>query len=186
MTVSRAKYNTQVRSKLSKGYGLRGSHCFERYQPQEDSVPASESYNFKAFVSGIDTAGVVGAERLATLSEESYAAVVNLLPDDSEYAVTNEKDIIESQQLEYHYRAVDFAAPSDEDYEWFESTVKNLPAGKSLIHCAANYRVSAFSSIYAFRNLGWSYTEAKRFISQVWNLEEHTAWNTFVESWIAE
>lgn len=149
-------------------------------------MSVSESYNFKAFASGIDTAGVVGAKRLAKLSEESYVAVVNLLPDESEYAVTNEKEFVESQQIEYHYRPVDFACPGDNDYEWFEATVKNLPAGKALIHCAANYRVSAFSSIYAFRNLGWSAARAKGFIAQVWDLEEHPAWSAFVNAWIKE
>lgn len=149
-------------------------------------MPVNESYNFKEFVSGIDTSGVVGAKRLAALSEESYVAVVNLLPDDSEYAVNNEKEIVEVQQLGYHYRAVDFAAPSVEDYEWFEVTVKSLPKGKSLIHCAANCRVSAFSSIYAFRNLGWTAAEAMRFISEVWDLEEHPVWNVFVESWVTQ
>lgn len=95
------------------------------------------------------------------------------------------KKIIEGQNLNYHYRAVDFASPSEEDYVWFEATVGSLPEGKSLFHCAANYRVSAFSSIYAFRNLNWSEKQAREFISEVWDIEEHPAWNTFVNACIA-
>ena len=149
-------------------------------------MPANESYNFKNFNSDIDTAGVVNEEQLSGLSEEGYVAVLNLLPEDSEYAITNEKKIVESQNIQYHYRAVDFSDPSKQDYEWFESTVKGLPKGTSLFHCAANYRVSAFSSVYAFRNLGWSADQARSFISEIWDINEYPVWNTFVNTWISE
>lgn len=147
-------------------------------------MPANEIYNFKEFTADIDTSGLVSEAQLCSLSGEGYVAVVNLLPDDSEYAIENERSIIESQGIEYHYRPVDFAAPSESDFKWFEATVQNLPRGTSLIHCAANYRVSAFSAIYAYRNLGWSAQEAYSFIADIWDLAEHSVWGNFVGQWV--
>ena len=43
-----------------------------------------------------------------------------------------------------------------------------LPASKTLIHCAANFRVTAFYSLYAMKHLGWSEAQAAEFRASVW------------------
>ena len=143
-------------------------------------MPVKNFYNFRTFTESIDTAGLLSEEQLSGLSADGYAAVVNLLPQESEYAIAGEREIIESQEIEYHYRPVDFAAPTEDDFAWFESTLKQLPSGNTLIHCAANFRVSAFSSLYAHRNLGWSADQVEAFIADVWDLSEHPVWKRFV------
>jgi hypothetical protein len=45
-----------------------------------------------------------------------------------------------------------------------------------MVHCAANYRVSAFYAIYARRNLGWSDKDANVHITSIWNPAEHDPW----------
>lgn len=148
-------------------------------------MSAQNAYNFRRFTDSIDTCGVVGEENTEGLGGEQYVAVVNLLPEDSEYANTRERQTVEAQGLAYHYRPVDFAAPSTQDFQWYEATVNDLPQGKVLIHCAANYRVSAFSAIYAFRNLGWSAEQARRFVADVWDVSEHPVWERFLNDWLA-
>ncbi len=147
-------------------------------------MTANEIFNFRKFTDGIDTSGLVSEDQLRALSQQGYVAVVNLLPDEHEYAIKHERELVESQGMQYHYRPVDFAAPSDEDYDWYETTLQALPAGTSLVHCAANYRVSAFSSIYAYRNLGWSRRKASAFVSDVWDPGEHPVWKAFVDKWM--
>lgn len=114
-------------------------------------MPVNEAYNFKRLNDDIDTAGVVGEAQLKELSAENYAVVVNLLPESSEYAISNEREVVESQGIRYYYIPVDFAGPTIGDYEQFESVMRERPIGKALLHCAANYRVSAFVSVYAYR-----------------------------------
>jgi hypothetical protein len=47
-------------------------------------------------------------------------------------------------------------------------------------HCAANYRVSAFVSIYGQRYLGWSAEKAQALIDQLWQPNE--VWQAFIQS----
>lgn len=147
-------------------------------------MTVNEAYNFRALTPGIDTAGVVGEQQLRELSQEGYTSVVNLLPEDSEYAVVGERGIVESQGIPYFYIPVDFSGPVDSDYQQFESVMASLPEGKALLHCAANFRVSAFASIYAYRKLGWASEEVTQFIADVWDIGEFPQWELFLKQWL--
>jgi protein tyrosine phosphatase (PTP) superfamily phosphohydrolase (DUF442 family) len=143
-------------------------------------VPVSEAYNFRQVDERLSTAGVISEQQLGELKAEGYEAVITLLPADSEYAIANEPDIVMSQGLGYTYIPVDFAAPTREDYAEFEKAMQASGDRKLMLHCAANYRVSAFYSIYAVRHLGWTHQQAYDFISAIWNLDEHPVWKSFV------
>ena len=52
--------------------------------------------------------------------------------------------------------------------------------GKTLIHCAANFRVTAFYSLYALRHLGWSESQADAFRASVWQGSDYPIWETFI------
>jgi len=149
-------------------------------------MSVSEGYNFKIATDEVHTAGLLSEAQLASLKGEDYKAVVNLLPHDSEYAIPNETDIVKAQGLDYYYIPVDFAAPTQSDYQEFVGVMRKLPEGKKLIHCAANFRVSAFFAVYAYQHLDWSETEAHTFIASVWDLQEHPVWEKFVSNGLSE
>ena len=50
-----------------------------------------------------------------------------------------------------------------------------------LIHCAANYRVSAFYSRYAIDTGRWSQAQADEFMVSVWQPDEHPPWPRWLE-----
>ena len=60
-----------------------------------------QAYNYRAVSSTIATAGVLKPDQLAMLSKAGIEVVINLMPDDSEYAVDGERQIIEDQDVEY-------------------------------------------------------------------------------------
>jgi protein tyrosine phosphatase (PTP) superfamily phosphohydrolase (DUF442 family) len=116
---------------------------------------------------------------LAALAE-GYDVVIDLLPGDSSYAVANEGAIVQSQGVGYVHIPVDFAAPTHADLDSF-TTAMDENAGKAIhVHCAANYRVSAFYSLYALAKGWWSAKEADAHIRDVWNPEEYPAWERFI------
>jgi len=143
-------------------------------------MSVAKAYNFRQATESISTSGILSEQQLELLSEEGYSAVINLLPEESEYAVRREKDIIEAQGLAYHYIPVDFAAPSVSDYQAFAKALADLSGRKLLLHCAANYRVSAFYAINAYLNNEVSSAQAYEFIAAVWNLDEYPVWQKFV------
>ena len=143
-------------------------------------MAVTDAYNYRKIDDQLATAGVISEEQLGELKTEGYQAVISLLPASSEYAIAAEPDIVMSQGLDFTYIPVDFSAPTREDYAQFERAMQANGDRKLMLHCAANYRVSAFYSIYAVRHLGWTREQAYDFIGAIWNLEEHPVWNSFV------
>ena len=139
------------------------------------------SYNFREIDSQITTSGVVGEEILKSLSKEGYQIVINLLPNDSEYAVPGEKEILESQNIKYIHMPVGFGAPKYDEYLQFSYELDKLSGEKVHIHCAANWRVSAFYSAYAVSKGIWSREKAIAFISSIWSPAEYPVWENFVK-----
>jgi protein tyrosine phosphatase (PTP) superfamily phosphohydrolase (DUF442 family) len=143
-------------------------------------MSVDEAYNFRKVSDQLSTAGVVNEEQLSELGAEGYSAVINLLPADSQYAIADEPQIVTGQGLDYTYIPVDFAAPKEADFEQFAEAMRAAGERKLMVHCAANYRVSAFYAIYAVRHLEWSVQQANEFIADTWNLAEYPVWDAFV------
>ena len=82
----------------------------------------------------------------------------------------------------YHHIPVDWDNPTASDFSAFEAVMQALPAGKTFIHCAANFRVTAFYSLYAQKHLGWSKAQADEFRSSVWQGSDYPIWEVFIDS----
>ena len=138
------------------------------------------SYNFRRVSDRITTSGVVGDKRLAGLQAQGYGTLINLLPDQSEHAVPEESAIVTSQGLHYIYIPVDFAAPTRADLDAFSLAMDAADDKAVHVHCAANFRVSAFYSLYAMRKGLWTQAQADEFIAGLWNPDEYPAWSAFI------
>ena len=136
--------------------------------------------NYRKISEMVATSGSVSEDRLRRLGEEGFHAVVNLLPDSSEVAVPDEREIVEGQGLEYHYIPVDFGNPTEADFSLFRRVMENAGDKKVLIHCAANYRVSAFYSLYAMRDRDWSWEDARAHIGSIWDTADYPVWKRFI------
>ena len=139
-----------------------------------------DSYNFRRIHDGLTTSGLVSVAQLSDLRGEGYDAVINLLPDSFEHAVTDEARILLDQGLDYVYIPVDFAAPTHADVEAFADAMDARTGQKVHVHCAANYRVSAFYSIYAVRKGLCTEDEANQLVQDVWDPADHPAWTEFI------
>ena len=138
------------------------------------------SYNFRRINEALTTSGMVTPEQLASLRSEGYDAVINLLPDDSEYAVATEASIVHDQGLDYVSIPVDFAAPTSADFDAFTKAMDDHDGQKVHVHCAANYRVSAFYGLYALRKGLRTVAEADELAQEIWDPAEHPTWAAFI------
>ncbi len=143
---------------------------------------AEQSYNFRRISENLTTSGVVGEDNLRELGAEGYQLVVNLLPNDSQYAVAGEKEIVEEQGIRYVYIPVDFSRPSLEDFSAFSAALDAAGDVKAHVHCAANFRVSAFYSLYARRAGTMTDAEAEALISSLWRPDENPGWPEFIDA----
>ena len=145
-----------------------------------------DSYNFRVINDRLTSSGVVGKDRLRALASQGYQVVINLLPDTSEHAVPDERNIVESQRLEYIHIPVDFARPEQSDFAQFSDAMDRTSNKKAHLHCAANYRVSAFYSLFAIKRGYWDVEQGLDFIHSLWRPADYPGWSEFIAEILGE
>ncbi len=144
------------------------------------------SYNFRRINDKLTTSGIVRPDELKMLAAQGYEVVVNLLPDTNDHATPGEREIVEAQGIEYIHIPVDFKQPKRLDFEKFSAALDQVGEKKVHVHCAANYRVSAFYSLYQVRAGRWSVDQANEFMRDIWKPEEHPGWSEFIAEILSE
>ncbi len=106
--------------------------------------------------------------------------MVNLATYDADRASANEEALIRELGMGYHPIPVEWEAPQPGDFASFVKCMDSLRGRKILVHCAANYRVTAFVSLYGMSKLGWPEERADEFVRSVWNPAEYPVWERFI------
>jgi uncharacterized protein (TIGR01244 family) len=138
------------------------------------------SLNFRRVSDQVTTSGTVAADDLGQLGALGYDLVVNLLPDRSPYAVPGEAVIVAGAGVAYEYLPIDFADPRREQLDRFIEVMGAAEGKKVHVHCAANYRVSAFYSLYAMARGWWGEAEADEHLAGIWTEGEYPVWDEFI------
>ena len=141
---------------------------------------SEEIYNSIKINEEILSAGQPTAEQLVALANEGFVTVINLATNNPEYSLPNEAGIVRSLNIIYHHIPVDWDSPQINDFYEFERLMAQLPVGKTLIHCAANYRVTAFYGLYAQKHLGWTAAQADEFRAPIWSGDSYPVWEKFI------
>ncbi|WP_394200437.1 protein tyrosine phosphatase family protein [Shewanella waksmanii] len=94
------------------------------------------------------TAGLPTKQEFALLSEAGVTLVVNLIPQDNPNGLANEAQLVKDAGMEYVNIEVDWQQPLVSDVEQFFDVMQANQHNKVLVHCAANYRASAFYYLY--------------------------------------
>ncbi len=125
-------------------------------------------YNCIAVDAMTFTAGQPTEEQLQEAAASGIQTVINLATISPRYSLADEQKSCQTLNMAYIHIPVEWDAPKVTDYRRFESAMQDLSGQKVLIHCAANYRVSAFFSVFARKHLGWSRDQAVKFRDQIW------------------
>jgi uncharacterized protein (TIGR01244 family) len=141
---------------------------------------AFRAYNYRQIDSGLATSGVVPPEEFANIAAAGFATVINLLPDDSQYAVADESQLVSNLGMRYVHIPVDFAAPQLDDFDAFRDAMAEAEGAPVWVHCAANWRVSAFVTLYGEMMRGWPAAQGEELIADLW--EPDAVWQAFMRS----
>ena len=125
-------------------------------------------FNFIRIDANTITAGQPTELELQAVAQEGFKTVLNLAPIDARYSLVDEAHSCVALGMDYIHIPVDWDEPTVGDFEQFKQTMLGLDAEKVFLHCAANYRVTAFYSIYAKQVLGWSDDRAKQLRAKIW------------------
>jgi protein tyrosine phosphatase (PTP) superfamily phosphohydrolase (DUF442 family) len=143
--------------------------------------PFHKVYNHVQVDERISTSGVISGETIEQMAREGYGALINLLPDTHQHALSREAELAGQHALAYHHIPVDFAAPTSASYSAFEQALDGVAQNQRVyVHCAANMRVSAFLAIYGTKRFGWTSERAEQLIAEVW--QPNDIWRKFLDA----
>jgi protein tyrosine phosphatase (PTP) superfamily phosphohydrolase (DUF442 family) len=147
---------------------------------QRPRALTQEIYNYRKVNEHLITCGQPTEEQLKAAAEEGFKVVINLATISSRYSLPDEEGLVRSLGMTYHHFPVDWENPKTGDFDAFENLLESLPEEKILIHCAANYRVTAFYSLFAMKHLRWSSAEAEAFRASIWEGSDYPVWVRFI------
>ncbi len=140
-------------------------------------------YNFFQVSERLACAGQPGESQLQSLAEDGYQVVINLGLSDGKYALADEAASVSNLGLTYHHIPVLFDNPLIGELVSFISLMDKHGHQKTLVHCAANYRASAFTGLYLFAAELLNQDQMQEFIEQVW--QPDGIWQQFIEESVA-
>ena len=143
----------------------------------------SAIYNFRAVSDKLACSGQPRGGQLASIEADGYQVVINLGLADAKYALANEAASVERLGLTYHHIPVLFDSPQLEDLKAFIGRMNEHAEKKILVHCAANYRASAFTGLYLLSAGKIDADDMTSFIEDVW--QPDAVWQQFLDESIA-
>ena len=136
--------------------------------------------NFRQLEDRIFTSGQPTEEQLPLLAAGGIQTVLNLALPTSPGALPDEAASVTGLGMEYVAIPVPFDAPTLAHWEAVRTALATRADRTVWVHCALNYRVSAFLAAYRVRELGWTPVDAWRELRMVW--EPDPVWTAFLIS----
>ena len=151
------------------------------------SSELNEIVNFHAIGNDLYTAGQLLPEHINALSESEVKLVINLAVA-SEERNGSEGFLVTAKGINYVQIPVIWDNPTAADLALFFAVMDGREARKTLVHCFANYRASAFTYLYRVLRLGVDEVEARKDLEVVWNeeaFENSPQWRKFIDQQLA-
>lgn len=140
-------------------------------------------FNYRELDAALSTAGQVTDEQVPRLAGDGYGLVVNLAVADPERNA-NEGFLVTRAGMAYAQIPVVWDRPTFEDLELFFAVMDARGERRTLVHCFANFRASAFTYLYRTLRLGVPEAEARADLESIWTEEawaEYPQWAEFIE-----
>lgn len=134
--------------------------------------------NFR-WVGAWATSGQPTEKELEAVREAGGEVVINLALPTSDGALADERGVATRLGMEYLHLPVLFDAPSADDFRRFREAMDRFETRRVLIHCALNYRVSAFVFLHRVLAGGVTLEEAEVDLRAIW--EPDPVWAKFIK-----
>ena len=143
-------------------------------------MSTQEITNYRKVNELLSLSGQPTVEQLKSAARDGFRVIFNLATINPRYSLPNEAGVVRSLGMIYYHIPVEWGNPTEDDFHSFENVFRQLSKEKMLIHCAANFRATAFYTLYALKHLGWSDAQADEFMAPVWQGSNYPVWETFI------
>ncbi len=124
------------------------------------------------------TSALPSAEDFSCMAAKGYEIVISLCQDIDSETLEDEDGLVSRAGMRYVHLPVTFEAPALKDYELLRDILRSLQNRKVWLHCARNWRVSAFMTIYHIVEMSMPHSEAEEIAYRAWQPDE--TWQAFV------
>lgn len=136
------------------------------------SAELTDIRNYKEYSPTFSSAGQPNKEQLGLLKEEGFERVAYIAFSNSRGAIADEDAIVKELGMDYVQVPVIWDAPTMADFYAFAGAMQRDAGKKTLLHCQANFRASAFAFLYRVIYQGVSVTDAKADMNSIWTPNE--------------
>lgn len=147
----------------------------------EENTRINEILNFYQITDTIGTGGQPTPDQFTSIRDAGFTSVINLAMPDSPNALVNEGEIVTKLGMTYIHIPVPWQSPSIQDLERFLGFMEILQKQKIFVHCAANYRASAFTNRHLRLNQNLPEEKATSPILRQWLPEMDEKWKKIVD-----
>jgi protein tyrosine phosphatase (PTP) superfamily phosphohydrolase (DUF442 family) len=145
--------------------------------------PLQNLRNFRRFDAFTAGSGQPTEEQFQDVAASGVQCVINLALPTSTYALPDERGVVTRLGMEYVHIPVSFEEPQVADYLKFEEAMDRSRDVKLLVHCAMNFRASAFIALYRIRRTGADRDAALHDMRSVW--QPDAAWSKLIDTLLA-
>ena len=124
--------------------------------------------NYIEYSPGFSSAGQPDREQFELLKKEGFERVVYIAFANSKGAIADEDQLVKDLGMHYAQVPVIWDAPVKADFDAFAAVMQSAPEKKTLLHCQANYRATAFAFLYRVLYLDVPLAEAKKDMNTIW------------------
>jgi protein tyrosine phosphatase (PTP) superfamily phosphohydrolase (DUF442 family) len=137
-----------------------------------------DSPNTRLVFDWLWTSGQLSLRDIARLPEFGIRAVVNLAPPTASNALPGEAEAVAGQGLAYVQIPVPWEQPALQQLQQFFGVIDTFAGDRIWVHCARNFRVSAFVYLYRRLRRGEPHELAQQPMCTVW--EPDAVWRSFI------
>ena len=141
----------------------------------------NDIYNFLPYHDKLSSSGMPTTEQIKSVAEAGVELVVNLAPHEVPNAIPGEKELLESLGMDYINIPVNWGTPTRDGLNVFMDAMDANRDRKIHVHCEANFRASAFITLYRITRLGWKPEDAFKVMHTIWDEDAYPVWKMFIE-----
>ncbi len=141
-----------------------------------------EIHNYHEVDETLATGGHVMAPQVEELEQAGFDLVVNLATVAEDHNASD-GPAIAAEGITYVHIPVPWSEPTLADLDMFFAVMDARGERKTLVHCMANYRASAFVYLYRTLRQGVPDAQARKDLEVIWDQEawrEYPQWRDFV------
>jgi len=141
----------------------------------------NDIYNYLFYHDRLSSSGMPTPDQMKTVAEAGVELVINLAPHNVPNAIPNERELVESLGMGYINIPVNWNTPTRDGLNLFMDAMDRNGDKSILVHCEANFRASAFITIYRILRLDWDPEEAFEMMHTIWDEDAFPVWKMFIE-----